>query len=299
MADIRFNCPSCNQSLEAEPDMAGQLIDCPSCNQPLEVPFPKRTSSPAQAVSGSSLAPPVTSRSPTRSSAQDRPAGSITFTVDGVALCAIPQRDQKGKTMSWEITADSRPMLQLVAQGKKMTSSFKGATGYHELKAWFESGMKSFSFRPSGEQGISILVDGNPVDNTRERPAGFMSQARFGFWFVFALFTIKVVVSVFRESMADRAVGLVLYGAPMIALLILGTRFHQKTRTKLVTALVLGILELLDYGGGLVMSWTQPGASTVSNSAAIWVLMRCWALGDLIKGLKGTRGTEAIPSEVH
>lgn len=38
MADIKFNCPGCRQSLEAPPDMAGQLIDCPSCKISIEIP---------------------------------------------------------------------------------------------------------------------------------------------------------------------------------------------------------------------------------------------------------------------
>lgn len=41
MSDVKFNCPQCNQHLEAPEDMLGQLIDCPSCNQPIEVPRPQ------------------------------------------------------------------------------------------------------------------------------------------------------------------------------------------------------------------------------------------------------------------
>ena len=40
MSDIRFNCPSCKQSLDAPPDMLGELIDCPSCKNTIEVSFP-------------------------------------------------------------------------------------------------------------------------------------------------------------------------------------------------------------------------------------------------------------------
>ena len=37
MADIKFNCPSCSQSLEASKEMVGQIIECPSCNQTITV----------------------------------------------------------------------------------------------------------------------------------------------------------------------------------------------------------------------------------------------------------------------
>lgn len=50
MSDIKFNCPSCKQSLEAPPDMAGQLIDCPACKQTIEIPVAAR-SRPIQATS--------------------------------------------------------------------------------------------------------------------------------------------------------------------------------------------------------------------------------------------------------
>ena len=40
MADTKFNCPHCNQSLEAPPEMRGEIIGCPSCQELLEIPRP-------------------------------------------------------------------------------------------------------------------------------------------------------------------------------------------------------------------------------------------------------------------
>lgn len=39
MSDIRFNCPSCGQSIEAPEELAGQLTDCPTCKETIEVPI--------------------------------------------------------------------------------------------------------------------------------------------------------------------------------------------------------------------------------------------------------------------
>ncbi len=44
MSDVQFNCPTCAQSLEASPDMAGQQIYCPSCKSTIQVPFSPHTS---------------------------------------------------------------------------------------------------------------------------------------------------------------------------------------------------------------------------------------------------------------
>jgi hypothetical protein len=44
MADIRFECPACDQHLEAPMDMAGQDVECPSCQQLFVLPSPPRPS---------------------------------------------------------------------------------------------------------------------------------------------------------------------------------------------------------------------------------------------------------------
>lgn len=42
MADIRFNCPACAQSLVADTKGAGLAIDCPHCDHTLQIPFPAK-----------------------------------------------------------------------------------------------------------------------------------------------------------------------------------------------------------------------------------------------------------------
>lgn len=41
MSDFKFNCPHCEQSLEAPEEMLGQTIECPSCNGSIELPKPE------------------------------------------------------------------------------------------------------------------------------------------------------------------------------------------------------------------------------------------------------------------
>jgi len=38
MSDFKFNCPHCNQSLEAPEDMLGEAIECPACNGSIQIP---------------------------------------------------------------------------------------------------------------------------------------------------------------------------------------------------------------------------------------------------------------------
>lgn len=49
MSEFKFNCPHCQQSLEAPEDMLGQTIECPSCNGSIQLPEPEPQPSPAPA----------------------------------------------------------------------------------------------------------------------------------------------------------------------------------------------------------------------------------------------------------
>lgn len=40
MDDIRFDCPKCHQSLEADPSMRGEAIECPTCRARIVIPSP-------------------------------------------------------------------------------------------------------------------------------------------------------------------------------------------------------------------------------------------------------------------
>ncbi len=58
MSDLKFNCPHCEQSLEAPEEMLGQTIECPSCNGSIELPKPDPQPEPD---------PPVELRTPVQS----------------------------------------------------------------------------------------------------------------------------------------------------------------------------------------------------------------------------------------
>jgi hypothetical protein len=49
MADIRFGCPGCNQTLEAPPEMAGEGVECPNCQTQMSVPQPESPAAPTEA----------------------------------------------------------------------------------------------------------------------------------------------------------------------------------------------------------------------------------------------------------
>lgn len=48
MADISFNCPMCNQQLEAPAEYANQVIECPACQKEITVPGSQPVKPPVQ-----------------------------------------------------------------------------------------------------------------------------------------------------------------------------------------------------------------------------------------------------------
>jgi hypothetical protein len=48
MSDFKFNCPHCQQSLEAPEDLLGQTIECPQCKGSIQLPAPQPRLQPAK-----------------------------------------------------------------------------------------------------------------------------------------------------------------------------------------------------------------------------------------------------------
>lgn len=67
---MQFNCPHCQQPLEATPDMVGKNFQCPACSKPLQVPAtpPPSAPPPPATVTASfdqaSTPPPAAPRTP-------------------------------------------------------------------------------------------------------------------------------------------------------------------------------------------------------------------------------------------
>jgi len=46
MPDIHFDCPRCNQPIDAPGELANQLTECPTCKETIEVPLRSRSQTP-------------------------------------------------------------------------------------------------------------------------------------------------------------------------------------------------------------------------------------------------------------
>lgn len=299
MASITFECPACGQSLEAPLEMAGDTITCPveTCRKPIRVP-----SLPAQPTQ---IQPtPAQVRRPARPQPATGTTGDLSFLVDDVSIRSTPIRDKKNTLTSWQITANGTPLLTLSKQRKKEQAMFMGKTEKHTVTAWFESGAGSFELVPTSQTGIGMLIDGKPVESTLSDPEVMGSQGRAGVW-TFAVFLgLKAIIQMFMKLAADDTVtgvfNLFLYGIPAIALVVLGIMFKKIKKGALITALVVGSLETLDFIAGAVMKIVQEAttgnAGNSGVSLLLWGGLRIGALVWIIKGLRaGKPGTVLVP----
>ncbi len=63
MSEFTFNCPHCEQALEAPEDMLGQTIECPSCNGSIQLPEPEPQAPPEPGPAQAPKKKVVTNRS--------------------------------------------------------------------------------------------------------------------------------------------------------------------------------------------------------------------------------------------
>lgn len=76
MPDLEFSCPSCQQSLEAPAEMAGETVECPNCGQVMLAPGPAREEATlADIAFGEDSSPPMTAAD-VISGAEPNPASS-------------------------------------------------------------------------------------------------------------------------------------------------------------------------------------------------------------------------------
>lgn len=67
---MKFACPHCQQSLEADDSFAGSSVDCPTCGQPFAIPSP----SAAEPSRETAVRPSPPPNAPSKSSVRPRPA---------------------------------------------------------------------------------------------------------------------------------------------------------------------------------------------------------------------------------
>ena len=67
MPDFDFNCPHCQHSLEASPDISGATVNCPACGKPFLVPAPPVPETSVSAPSTPSVCPSCNSPMPDKS----------------------------------------------------------------------------------------------------------------------------------------------------------------------------------------------------------------------------------------
>ena len=89
MPDIHFECPGCNQPLDAPEELANQLIECPTCKETIEVPIRTHPLKPQAS------APP---RPPPNSPLQSRVAVSQPVLRSGDIICPNPNCGYTGPT---------------------------------------------------------------------------------------------------------------------------------------------------------------------------------------------------------
>ena len=142
-----------------------------------------------------------------------------------------------------------------------------------------------------------MLVDGKPVESTLADPEIAGGQGRGGVWLFAGFLTLKAAIqpamSLSNHDAATAVGQLILYGIPALALICFGIMYKKAKKAALITALVVGILESLDFiAGGAMQMITETTGGNAGNSGVsllIWGGLRISALVWIIKGLRASK----------
>ena len=110
MSDINFDCPQCNQNLDAPPDMAGETIECPACQESIVIPAP-----PSAAPAGKKRV--VLKKKPSRirttsSAAPSAPKPTLVARLDRLAAAAR-RRELEGRGLGKPVARALARLLSL------------------------------------------------------------------------------------------------------------------------------------------------------------------------------------------
>ena len=135
LPDVRFNCPSCGQHLDAPPEMSGNSIPCPSCQTSISIPSPRPLIVTRPTIKPRSHSIPVAAEPPRHSTGRSIAiaVAVVIAVLFGLALLGsfLPDTDTPDKSSSavaddYEFNSEPRTFGEAIA-GSSASSEDKNA----------------------------------------------------------------------------------------------------------------------------------------------------------------------------
>ena len=156
MADIKFNCPHCNQPLEAPPEYFGQSIDCPACGGQITVPEPSLPKAPVIPPR-----PKVVLKTNSQATQTNQNTNTPVYRMDGLGSNLVVYPDK--------LEIVTAGLSGFVLKGLKGTKTipFLSISGiqFKEAGTWSGAGYLQFTI-PGGNESRQGLFDATMDENT-------------------------------------------------------------------------------------------------------------------------------------
>lgn len=128
MADFKFNCPHCKQSLEAPADMVGQTINCPSCKGLFKLPNPQ-TQRPATFSSQAPRAPSTRIQQEASDAAKTVEEPRITEAIAHLVALLVPNETMAAFTVQRRLFALTHRRSLVFATSGRLIGMTRGLFG--------------------------------------------------------------------------------------------------------------------------------------------------------------------------
>lgn len=171
---------------------------------------------------------------------------------------------------------DSQPPSSILGTANSTTPQPSPANDFY-----WPSSTKGFPSNPTTPQPSSAnnIPDTPVVDLSTQLKDGYGSVLLF----VIFLFT-KALLSPYINQDPNLFLSFMIYGMPGLILLIFALTFKSTPKRAIYGAIVIGILETIDFAIGTGNSLTTPGANHNIIAPIVWGTVRAGALTSLFKG---------------
>lgn len=186
--------------------------------------------------------------------------------------------------------------LKNESDAQQIEFSFIGDTGSHSVEIKNDTKENNFPLVPYFITGLSIKIDNSPVEGTISDARKLIKQANLGLWIFVFFLGLKTIVPVFRQKDLNDLIGnAIVYGLPFLLLVWFGLTANQRPRRAIYGALIIGILETIDFASGFLINFQQ----NLVVSLIIWGGVRWGALTALWKGRSKLKELPSIPKKTQ
>ncbi len=173
-------------------------------------------------------------------------------------------------------------LKETINENQRYTTTFQTNSGNHTITIWLAKASFFFFNNFFRKKGVAITIDNIPVKGTLADPLTLLAEGKAGIWFFIIVLILSVIlaltgVAFLKEYLPENdnlAYSLLIYTLALLLMIYAERNFDARPQTALRIALVIGVLNTIDYLFGFlfgkIIYWILGLAFRIAALAGIW-----------------------------